>query len=53
MKFDISKEEAEQLVRIINDWAVSHSLLECTGNSGILFKAKELEPALKEWNDEE
>ena len=52
MLFNISKDEAEQLVRIVNDWAIDHSLLECTGNRGILFKAQQLEPALENWKED-
>lgn len=53
MKFEIDKDTAEKLVSVIDDWAVKHSILECTGNKAIIFKHQVLEEALKNWEDEE
>lgn len=52
MKFEIDKDTAEKLVSVINDWALDHSILECSGNKAIIFKCQVLEEALRNWEDE-
>ncbi|MCQ2086486.1 MAG: hypothetical protein MJZ37_00220 [Bacilli bacterium] len=53
MKFNIDKETAEELISVINYWAINHSLVECCGSKAIGFKCDYLEPALEEGFEED